>query len=576
MAHTSRAGIGYNTGPVRLQAASLVLMMLAGCPRGSGTEAPTEAPTEAAKRPRLAVVLVVDQMRADYLERYADLYRGGLARLRRDGAWFVEAEVAHALTYTAPGHASISTGVHPARHGVVANEWYDRAAKAALYAADDPAARAVLTKESASAVAGRSPRQLERAGLGDWLKGQEPKARVFSVALKDRAAVMMGGQAPDRAYWYVPEVAGFGSSSWYADGAAPPEWVAAFNAADPVYTRYEAGWTRMLDAGAYLRSGPDRVAAEADGVAIEFPHVFADGKPETRAAFAKEVLWTPFGDEMGLLFARRLVAEEGLGDDEVPDVLMLSLSSADYVGHRYGPFSHEVEDYYLRLDGWLGEFLAFLDQEVGADGYVLALTADHGALPLPEEARLRGHPTARRVVSADYYPAVRGAVQAVLGELGLPAETLLYVGEDGVWLAESAGGQVTPAALRTTVATALRKLEFVADTYTADALAGPADLRRPFMQRYQRSFHAPRSPDVQLRFKEWSLVDAQPGGTSHGSPYRYDSHVPVLFFGAGVRPGIHAAPVGTVDVAPTLAAMLGIQAPADIDGRSLIDLVRER
>jgi arylsulfatase A-like enzyme len=208
---------------------------------------------------------------------------------------------------------------------------------------------------------------------------------------------------------------------------------------------------------------------------------------------------------------------------------------------------------------------------------VLALTADHGALPLPEEARLRGHPTARRVVAADYYPQVRAAVHAALAGLKLPESALLHVGEDGVWLDVSqATRETTPAQLRSVVAVAVRKLDFVADTYTADELSGPTNQLRPFMDRYKRSFYAPRSPDVQLRFKEWSLVDAQPGGTSHGSPYRYDTHVPVLFFGAGVRPGVHAAAVGTVDVAPTLAGLLGVRVPEDVDGRSLLTLVRDK
>ncbi len=551
---------------------------LAGCPR-ERVEPATTAPTvKDSKRPRLAVVLVVDQMRADYLERYADLYRGGLARLRREGAWFVEADVQHALTYTAPGHATVATGNHPAHHGVVANEWFDRAAGKAVYAADDPEVRPVLTKEPATPVPGRSPRQLERTTIGDWLKKQEPTARVFSVALKDRSAIMMGGQAPDRAYWYSQEVAGFGSSTWYADGAPPPAWVAAFNATDPVYKRFAGGWTRVLDAAAYLRSGPDRVEAESDGVKTEFPHVYDDGTAATRAAFAKQVLWTPFGDEMSLVFARTLVGEEQLGADDVPDVLMLSLSSADYIGHAYGPFSHEMQDYYLRLDGYLGEFLTYLDETVGEDRWVLALTADHGALPLPEEARLRGHPTARRVVAADYYPRVRAAVQTELTALKLPEASLLHVGEDGLWLDEeqaSAGG-LTPAQLRSAVAVAVRRLDFVADAYTADELTNPGDARRAFLVPYQRSYFAERSPDVQMRFKEWSLVDAQPGGTSHGSPYRYDTHVPVLFCGAGVRPGVHAAAVGTVDVAPTMAGLLGVSVPEGVDGRSLVTLVGER
>lgn len=536
------------------------------------------APASAATRPRLAIVLVVDQMRADYLLRYGDLYRGGLARFRREGAWFTQGHVQHALTYTAPGHASAATGTHPSQHGIIANEWFDRDGGTEVVSVEDPKVLPVLTAADVSGkVPGRSPRSLQRPALGDWLKGHEPAARVFSVALKDRAAVLMGGKLPDRAYWYSPEMAGYVSSSWYADGAPLPAWVATFNASGAALARFVDGWTRARDSSAYLRSGPDRVDAEADGVHTEFPHTFDDGTPAARAAFAKGVLTTPFGDEMTLKFARVLIEAERLGADDVPDLLMISCSSADYIGHAYGPFSHEVEDYYLRLDGYLGELLTWLDEHVGKDSYVVALTADHGALPLPEEARLRGHHSAQRVVTSEYQAQARGAVSGALTRLGLPAGTLKHLGEDGVWLDAklAEAGKVDMGQLRADVAMALRKLEFVADAFTADELAEPGDDgSRPFLGRYQRSFFASRSPDVQLRFKQWKLVDALSHGTSHGSPYSYDTHVPVLFFGAGVRPGMHERPVGTVDVAPTLAELLGVRRPEDLDGHSLASLVR--
>ena len=532
-------------------------------------------------RPRLAIVLVVDQMRADYLLRYGDLYRGGLARFRREGAWFTQGHVQHALTYTAPGHASAATGTHPSQHGIIANEWFDRESGKERISVEDPRVQPALTAADVSGkVAGRSPRSLQRPALGDWLKGHEPAARVFSVALKDRAAVLMGGKLPDRAYWYSPEMAGYVSSSWYADGAPLPAWVATFNASGAALARFVDGWTRARDSSTYLRSGPDRVDAEADGVHTEFPHTFDDGTPAARAAFAKGVLTTPFGDEMTLKFARVLIEAERLGADDVPDLLMISCSSADYIGHAYGPFSHEVEDYYLRLDGYLGELLTWLDEHVGKDSYVVALTADHGALPLPEEARLRGHHLAQRVVTSEYQAQARRAISGALTRLGLPAGTLKHLGEDGVWLDAklAEAGKVDLGQLRADVAMALRKLEFVADAFTADELAEPASLgedgSRPFLGRYQRSFFASRSPDVQLRFKQWKLVDAQSHGTSHGSPYSYDTHVPVLFFGAGVRPGMHERPVGTVDVAPTLAELLGVRRPEDLDGHSLASLVR--
>ena len=267
--------------------------------------------------------------------------------------------------------------------------------------------------------------------------------------------------------------------------------MATFNASGAALLHFVEGWTRVRDSSAYLRSGPDRVEAEADGVRTEFPHTFDDGTPAARVAFAKGVLTTPFGDEMTLKFARALIDAERLGADDVPDLLMISCSSADYIGHAYGPFSHEIEDYYLRLDGYLGELLGYLDEHVGKDSYVVALTADHGALPLPEEARLRGHRSAERVVTREYQAQARAAISGALTRLGLPAGTLRHLGEDGVWLdarlAESA--KVDPVQLRAEVAMALRKLEFVADAFTADELAeGSDDGSRPFLGRYQRSF----------------------------------------------------------------------------------------
>jgi hypothetical protein len=417
--------------PRRLLALGLAGLLLGGACDTRVAPAPASAVT----RPRLAIVLVVDQMRADYLMRYGDLYRGGLARFRREGAWFTQGHVQHALTYTAPGPRVGGHGDAP----VAARHHRQRVVRSGAgkerISVEDPRVQPALTAADVSGkVAGRSPRSLQRPALGDWLKGHEPAARVFSVALKDRAAVLMGGKLPDRAYWYSPEMAGYVSSSWYADGAPLPAWVATFNASGAALARFVDGWTRARDSSAYLRSGPDRVDAEADGVHTEFPHTFDDGTPAARAAFAKGVLTTPFGDEMTLKFARVLIEAERLGADDVPDLLMISCSSADYIGHAYGPFSHEVEDYYLRLDGYLGELLTWLDEHVGKDSYVVALTADHGALPLPEEARLRGHHSAQRVVTSEYQAQARRAISGALTRLGLPAGTLKHLGEDGVWL----------------------------------------------------------------------------------------------------------------------------------------------
>lgn len=565
---------------------TLALGLLAACVRDAATEpvttvqAPEAAAAPAAARPRLVVVLVVDQMRADYLTRFADLYQGGFARLRAEGALFEEAHLQHALTFTAPGHASIATATHPSHHGIVENDWYDRSLGKMTYASGDPDARNIAAGPRAPKPEGRSPQQLMRPAIGDWLKEQVPKARVFSVAFKDRASVMMGGQGPDRAYWFDVAAAGFVSSSWY--GGALPGWVADFNGSGAVFQRFAEGWQRLREAEVYVRSGADEVAAEHDGVHTALPHNFDDGSPEAREAFIKELQWTPFGDELTLAFAERLIREEQLGADEHPDILLISCSSADYVGHRYGPMSHEAEDYYLRLDGYLGRFLAALDAQVGAGGYVLALTADHGAIPIPEELAKGERKEARRVVTADYEQQVTEQVTRAAAALGLSPQILLGIGDDGVWLdvAAAKAKGVAPEKLRAAVGEQLRALDFVAETFTADLLtpgsAEAAASKSRYLVHYQRSFRVERSPDVIMRFKEWTLAATFPGGTSHGSPYRYDTHVPVLFFGGPIAAKTLAEPVGTVDVAPTLAELLRISPPAEIDGRSLASLVTTR
>ncbi|HEY8375143.1 MAG TPA: alkaline phosphatase family protein, partial [Nannocystis sp.] len=397
--------------------------------------------------------------------------------------------------------------------------------------------------------------------------------------VKDRSSVMMGGQRPDRAYWYDAGAAGYVSSSWYGEDL--PAWVADFNRSGALYTFFAAGWQRLRDLAVYGRSDPDRVEFEHDGVHVEFPHTFDDGTPQARERFLKELPWTPFGDELTFAFAQRLIQEEQLGADEHTDLLLISCSSADYVGHRYGPMSHEAQDYYLRLDGYLDTFLNALDDKVGRGNYVLALTADHGAIPIPEQLAKSGRKEARRVVMADYKQQVTARVDVAAKALGLPPEVLLDIGEDGVWLdealAESRG--VPATTLRQRVAQELRSLDFVAETFTADVLAATDASTAgtsPYLTQYRRSFYRERSPDVVMRFKEWTLAATFPSGTSHGSPYRYDTHVPVLFFGARVAPKRLSEPVGTVDVAPTLAELAGITPPAEIDGRSLASLIAPR
>jgi predicted AlkP superfamily pyrophosphatase or phosphodiesterase len=283
-----------------------------------------------------------------------------------------------------------------------------------------------------------------------------------------------------------------------------------------------------------------------------------------------ELPYTPFADELVFTLARELVTRERLGADEVPDLLWISGSAADYIGHRYGPLSQEAQDYYLRLDGWLRDFFAFLDGAVGPDRYTVALSGDHGVLPLPEELARRGLPS-RRIVREDLSGILSAAETELQRTLGVSDK--LFAGfVEGVLLHYSAAGArgMSPAELQQAVARQLRTLPIVADAYTAAELTAPDTPARPYLEQFRNSFYQDRSPDVVVRFQPMYYVPAYgPFGTSHGTTYDYDTHVPLIFLGVGTRAGVHGDRVATTDLAPTLARLLRIRPTGTIDGKVL-------
>ncbi len=533
--------------------AALGLVLLAGC---AGTR-----PRDRSRPPRLAVVLVIDQMRADYLTRFADQYTGGLARLTRDGVVFTDAHQDQAITHTAPGHTAIATGVFPGRTGIVANAWWDRTAWRSVYAVEDTVAIAGI-----QGVPGSSPANLLRQTLGDWLKQQHLSSKVFSVALKDRAAIAMGGHHADAAFWFLDQLGYFVTASSYLDRY--PDWVAAFNAARRVDSYFEAGWTRLLSEDSYSASREDAFPAEADGTNTTFPHRFSGEAPGP--PYYSELRGTPFGDDLTFAFARELVRHENLGADHVPDLLFVSASAADGIGHAYGPYSQEVQDYYLRLDQMLADFLDFLDREVGSDEYIVVLTSDHGVLPMPEELQRRGV-DARRI---DPLEVIRPLLNQTQQQMGLDKIPTVYA--SGLYLDRRAftHPDSTLPALRRALAVAFREQEEIEDAFTVDELADPDTPDRPYLTQYRRSFHPERSPDIMIRLKEHYLPIGRPTSTTHGTPYRYDTHVPLIFLDATMPAAQHAARVNVVDIAPTLAVLLHLLAPLDLDGQALPEVIR--
>jgi predicted AlkP superfamily pyrophosphatase or phosphodiesterase len=512
--------------------------------------------------PKLAVVIVVDQMRYDYLVRFAGLFSGGLAKLLREGAVFTDAHHDHANTETAPGHATLLTGSHPSHHGIVGNNFYEPQTGRQVYCVDDSNFAVVKSDDkramNSPARGGKSPHQLRRSTLGDWLKAKNPAAKVISIAGKDRSAILMAGFEAEAAYWFDVSSGGFISSRYYLD--ALPAWAAQWNAARHADRYHGKAWEKSRQEKDYFVSREDFFSAEGDGERTTFPHEFAAGEAESANAIGKRFYeWlanTPFADALALEFAQQAVQAEQLGADGAPDLLLIGLSATDLIGHDFGPLSQESEDNLLRLDAELGKFFAFLDAKVGLKNCVIALSADHGVLPLPEELRRRGFESAR-VSYNEAFEELNGVEREMQQEWRTNRRLLRAFGADIVLdfrVADSLG--LSPAAFRARVAAKLRTLSFVSDVFTRDELQATDGARREFLEKQRHSFHPDRSTDLVLQLKPYYLVSAKSQGTTHGSPYHYDSHVPMIFWGERVKPGRIDRPAKTVDLAPTLAYVL--------------------
>jgi predicted AlkP superfamily pyrophosphatase or phosphodiesterase len=525
---------------------------------------PTEKQT--AEPPRLAVVIVVDQMCEHHVTRFRDLYTGGFKRLLDEGAVFDNSWHHHAKAHTAPGHASISTGSYPRRHGIVANQWYDRSnGFADTYSARDKNAPLVGFPDSV----GASPGQLLCTGLGDWLGQQSPESKVYSVALKYYAAVLMGGQSPDAVYWYDDGTGAFCSSTRYM--TAYPSWVEAFNRAHPADEFFDGAWTRSMPAAVYERSRVDAFDAEHDGEHTSFPHSFRHVAEHTGPKYYDYLQNTPFADELTLRFAAAIVENEGLGSDGAADLLFVGCSAADFVGHEWGPFSQEAEDHYLRLDVYLDAFLGMLDERVGPGKYTVVLTSDHGAVPIPESRE-----DAERIPRKRYYADVDAAAEALARELGVSADIVSHR-KRGLVINDAAGAEagITLEELRARMAGKLRELDYIDDVFTYDELAGGDAIGREHFVLFKNGFHPDRGPDLYEVVRKYSLVTSMVYGTTHGSPHEYDRRIPLLFWGNGVAPGAYDMIAHTVDVAPTVAKLLGIEAPETIDGRPLEEALKD-
>jgi predicted AlkP superfamily pyrophosphatase or phosphodiesterase len=503
-------------------------------------------------KPKLVVIIAVDQMRSEYVDRFRGDFVGGFKRMLDGGIFFENATLNYAVSETAPGHATLSSARYPSTNGIIANEWYDPKLKRKIYCVEDSSA---LVVEGEGGF--RSSKNLVGSSLGDWLKQSSPGSKVISISDKDRAAILLGGKKPDGTYWYDKSTGHMVSSSYYFSQL--PDWARSFNAADWVRKFLPMIWNKLQPDSLY--PGADEFEGELvwDGVSSAFPHFFASNKRK------EAILTSPFADQMVLDFAREAVKAERLGQRSETDLLCVGLSATDYIGHAFGPNSHEMRDNLLRLDLALGSFLADLESSVGRGKILVAIGADHAVMPLPEYLTRILFKSARRINWKTSVGSVIDSLNVAWQKrYSLKGKAVLQEGFINYVAAAKAG--LSSAKLESILRNALLGTGVVADLFFTHELIDKRTKDRLFLQQYRNSYYPPRWEDFQILPKEFMLFTSGKTGTSHGSAYDYDTHVPVLFWGKTFTTNRSATPVHTVDVAPTLAKLMGIPIPKQIDG----------
>jgi predicted AlkP superfamily pyrophosphatase or phosphodiesterase len=510
---------------------------------------------KAPARPKLVVLLVVDQMRGDYVDKFLGHWTGGLRRLVDEGAWFRDAAYPYAATETCVGHATISTGAFPASHAMVANAWWDRETQKMVTCTADPNAKN-SSYAGVSVKGGDSAWRMEVPAFAEELKFQTNGAtRVVTFSLKARAAIPMAGHKADAVTW--ADGGGWVTSSVY--GAMP--FVEQYAKAHPIKDDYGKTWTRSLPDGAYWYDEKTTGAVAPEGWDLTFPHPLrgkaAGNEPD--AEFYEQWASSPFADTYLTKFAETAVDSLGLGQSGGTDFLGVSYSSPDYVGHAFGPRSWEVQDVLVRLDKDLADLFAHLDKKVGRGNYVVALSADHGVAPVPEDIEKTGIDAG--VLHLD---ELQERMEKALEPFNLAQPAIARINGSEVYFAPGIYEKLQrdDKAMRAVMDAALSQ-PGVAEIFRANQVQNRPATQSPTRSAIANSYFPGRSGDLFVVPKPYWLMDRTPTGkrrygAGHGVPYNYDQHVPVLFMGFGIRHGEYFEPVTPADIAPTLASLCGI------------------
>lgn len=516
-------------------------------PPGAVTDVAKQVVSPVGPKPSLVILLTIDQFRGDYIDRFGSQLNGGIARIARGGAWYSNAHHDHAITETAPGHATLLSGRFPRSTGISSNR----------EGVEDPSQPLL---DDAPEV-GASPARFRGTTLVDWVIAADPRSRALSVSMKDRAAILPIGKSRQNVFWYSSD-GRFTTSQYY--GPTLPAWVQKFNSRGLATGSAGRAWTLLLPESQY--SEPDSVPVEAFGQDFTFPHILSADP----ALAASEVRVTPWMDDMTLALALDGVNAMALGAGPHTDILSVSLSATDLIGHRYGPDSREIHDQMVRVDRAIGTFLDSIYRMRDSTRVLLVLTGDHGAGSIPELNVERMTPPPARI---DIGPAI-GPILTRLWAAGLD-RSAIFIDSKMVIIERDkfSKARLNADSVLTELQRELRKVSGIARVDRFADLLKADTVRNNIARRWLHQFR--REDHVELVITPTRMSMAGPITATHGAPYDFDSHVPLIFFGSPFQRGRHSEFVRTVDLVPTLAAALGISPLERVDGRVLISAFRQ-
>ncbi|AXI44728.1 alkaline phosphatase [Sulfitobacter sp. SK012] len=541
-------------------------------------------PAQAQEKPRMVLQITVDQLRGDLIDRFsAGMTDDGFNYLLKNGAVFTNAHHRHANTETIVGHTTLATGADPAVHGMIANLWFDRKAGTQYYNVQDAdfplvgaagvdANAEIDPTQRAATTDGRSPRNIMTSTIGDEIAMHfGPASKVFGVSVKDRGAIAMAGHA-GQAYWFSKAEGRFVTSSFYRDDY--PAWMGAWQDKGMVTSFENKEWTLLRPTADYLFADSDDQAWETDlpGWGRTFPHNWGETDNPYYTTF---LTLSPAGDAITLDFAETLMVEEGVGQDDVPDYMSVSLSSTDYVGHIFGPSSLEAEDNLKRLDTELAGFLAFVDETVGLEHTLIVLSADHGSPEAPGYLKTLG-------IQADTFDFAdvdtQAGFAALKDQFNIAADLILNFSNPYVYLNQQviADAGLDPVEVEFAVAEQLQLLPGIRMAIGSSSLRTGAFAQNKISDAVMANFNADRSGDIYVVFEpHWFVADFDglTVASAHGSPWTYDTFVPAIFVGPGIEPKRVGRRISTVDIAPTIASFMGAKPPSGATGEPLPEVL---